>query len=293
MRRLPALLIGALLAAPAFATTDFAVGPQYDSTHVYVAPDKVDAFVASFATTFGGHSSPQVVATVTPTPSSTSSQIVQTPSGIVSVFGFRTPVPYPFGSERTGYLVTDLDEAVKAAQMSGATTLVAPFNDPIGRDAVVSWPGGVNMQLYWHTKKPEYAALQYVPENRVYVPTAAADSFVRAFVRFAHGKVVSDVKNAPGADIGRNTSYRHILIESLYGKVAVFATDGQVPWPYGRELTGYEVGDLDATLQRATSTGATIIVAAHAQADRRSAMVEFPGGYVAEIHAVQKSMPTK
>src|SRR5690349_23051469 len=146
-----------------------AVGPQYDTTHVYVAPEDFDRFVASLLATFGGTTSKQGVFTVTPTPSSTMSQLVLTPVGTVSVFGFKTPVPYPFGSERTGYLVTDLDAAVRAARASGGDVIVAPFNDPIGRDVIVQWPGGVNMQLYWHTTAPSYAALQTIPENRVYV----------------------------------------------------------------------------------------------------------------------------
>src|SRR5579862_5352286 len=124
-------------------TPQVAVGAQYDTTHVYVAPDAVDKFVASFLATFGGQSTRQVVATVTPTPSSTTSQLIQTPVGTVSLFGFKTPVPYPFGAERTGYLVTDMDAAVKAAQAAGASVIVAPFPDPIGRDAIIQWPGGV------------------------------------------------------------------------------------------------------------------------------------------------------
>src|SRR4029077_8417044 len=80
------------------------VGAQYDTTHVYVAPEDVDKFVSSFLATFGGKSTKQVVVTVTPTPSSTTSQLLQTPVGTVSLFGFKTPVPYPFGAERTGYL---------------------------------------------------------------------------------------------------------------------------------------------------------------------------------------------
>ena len=90
------------------------VGSQYDTSHVYVDPDKVDSFVSSFLGTFGGTSTKQVVATVTPTPSSTSSQLLQTPVGTVSLFGFKTPIPYPFGYERTGYLVTDMDQAIAA-----------------------------------------------------------------------------------------------------------------------------------------------------------------------------------
>src|SRR5712675_1849953 len=115
-------------------TAGVAVGPQYDTTHVYVAPQDFDRFVASLMATFGGTTAKQGVFTVTPTPSSTMSQLVLTPVGTLSVFGFKTPVPYPFGAERTGYLVTELDGAVRAAERDGADVLVSPFNDPIGRD---------------------------------------------------------------------------------------------------------------------------------------------------------------
>src|SRR5262249_4016876 len=125
--------------APAVAETtgaaqDVAVAPQYDTTHVYVAPDDFDRFVASVIATFGGTTSKQGVFTVTPTPSKTMSQLVLTPVGTLSVFGFKTPVPYPFGAERTGYLVTNLDAAVRAAQADGADVVVSPFDDPIGKD---------------------------------------------------------------------------------------------------------------------------------------------------------------
>src|SRR5262249_38916920 len=146
-----------------------AVAPQYDTTHVYVAPDDFDKFVASLVATFGGTTSKQGVFTVTPTPSKTMSQLVLTPVGTLSVFGFKTPVPYPFGIERTGYLVTDIDAAIRSARETGADVLVAPFDDPIGRDAIIQWPGGVNTQLYWHTTPPDYKSLQSIPENRVYV----------------------------------------------------------------------------------------------------------------------------
>src|ERR1700735_2552152 len=127
------------------STTNPGVAPQYDTTHVYVAPEDFDRFVASLITTFGGSTTKQGVFTVTPTPSSTMSQLVLTPVGTLSVFGFKTPIPYPFGIERTGYLVTDLDGAVRVARADGADVLVGPFDDPIGRDAVIQWPGGVNM----------------------------------------------------------------------------------------------------------------------------------------------------
>src|SRR5262245_51708629 len=63
------------------ATPNVAVGPQYDTTHVYVAPDQFDRFVSSVLATFGGTAAKQGVFTVTPTPSSTMSQLVLTPVG--------------------------------------------------------------------------------------------------------------------------------------------------------------------------------------------------------------------
>ena len=270
----------------AAATPVVAVGSQYDTTHVYVAPGDVDKFVTSFLATFGGQSTKQVVATVTPMPSSTTSQLLQTPVGTVSLFGFKTPIPFPFGIERTGYLVTDMDLAVKAARASGADVLVGPFSDPIGRDAVIQWPGGVNTQIYWHTTPPSYAAFQTVPENRVYVSEFRGAAFLKSFLAFSHGKVVSDDAKAPGAEIGRpGDTYRRIRIESAFGKLTAFLTDGHLPYPYGREITGYEVKDLDETLTKAKSAGVTVLVEPFRSGDRRSAMIQFPGGYVAEIHA--------
>jgi hypothetical protein len=286
-----AIFIAALGVGPAAVARDAApplmgVGAQYDTTHVYVAPADVDKFVASFTATFGGQSTKQVVVTVTPTPSSTSSQLIQTPVGTVSLFGFRTPIPYPFGAERTGYLVTDLDAAIKAARAAGADVVVAAFPDPIGRDAVVQWPGGVNMQLYWHTTKPSYAAFETIPENRVYVSPDRADAFIRSFVRFSQGKVVSDDPRAPGVEIGRpKDTYRLVRIQSVFGKIAVLVTDGQLPYPYGRELTGYEVSDLKGTLAKANAAGVTTLVEPYTSGGRSAVMVQFPGGYIAEIHA--------
>lgn len=63
-----ALLLSALSPMLAGAAAPVSVGPQYDTTHVYVAPNDVDAFVRSFTATFGGQSTRQVIATVTPTP---------------------------------------------------------------------------------------------------------------------------------------------------------------------------------------------------------------------------------
>lgn len=185
----PAILLAALLAlaAPAAArpaAADNAVGPQYDTTHVYVAPADFDPFVTSLVAVFGGKTSKQGVFQVTPTPIQTMSQLVLTPAGTISVFGFKTPVPYPFGAERTGYLIADLDAAVSAAVANGATRMVTSFPDPIGRD-----------------------------------------------------------------------------------------------------LTGYAVTNLPETLARAGAAGVETLVPPHPEGDRQSALLRFPGGYIAEIHA--------
>ena len=290
---LTAVLCGSLGSVPvsqvvaATETPALAVGPQYDTTHVYVAPDDFDRFVASLVATFGGTTSKEGEFTVTPTPSLTMSQLVLTPVGTLSVFGFKTPIPYPFGAERTGYLVTDIDAAVQAARADGAALTVATFPDPIGRDAIIQWPGGVNMQLYWHTTAPNYPPLQTVPENRVYVSPDSADAFIRDFIAFAHGKIVSDDRNAPGAEIGRPTdTYRRVRIESAFGRVAVLVTDGHLPYPYGREVMGYEVSDLSATVGKTESAGGAVLVKPYMTGDREAAILEFPGGYIAEIHAV-------
>lgn len=280
------------LAGSAYADSvsdSLAVGPQYDTTHVYVAPAKVDEFAKSFLATFGGTSTKQLVVTVTPTPSSTTSQLLQTPVGTVSLFGFKTPIPYPFGFERTGYLVKDIDAALALARKVGASVVVDSFPDPIGRDAVIQWPGGVNMQLYWHTAAPNYAAFQTVPENRIYISPDAEEEFVKDFVSFSKGEVVSDDKSAPGIEVGvPGSTYHRIRIKSPFGRMTLLVTDGRLPYPYGHETTGYEVEDLQATLGKAAASGATVLVKPFESDGRTAAMVTFPGGYVAEIHAIKK-----
>lgn len=263
----------------------FAVGPQYDTTHVYVAPEAFGRFVTSLTATFGGTVSKQGVFQVTPTPSQTISQLVLTPAGTVSVFGFKTPIPYPFGAERTGYLVNDFDKAIEAAKAAGADVIVAPFSDPIGRDAIIQWPGGIAMQLYWHTTPPSYVPLTTIPENRVYLSPQRADAFIQAFINFSKGTVVADNAHAAGIEIGQpGKTYRRVNIESGFGKMLVIVSNGQLPWPYGRELTGYETANLKETLKKAQAAGASILVAPRKTDDRASAMVAFPGGYIAEIH---------
>lgn len=65
----------------------------------------------------------------------------------------------------------------------------------------------------------------------------------------------------------------------------MLVTDGRLPYPYGHELTGYEVTSLDYTLAKAKVAGVTVLVEPYTADRRRAAVVKFPGGYVAEIHA--------
>jgi len=74
--------------------------------------------------------------------------------GTLSVSGFLTPIPfsvrigtYRLSRHRHG-------QAIAAARASGAEVIVEPFKDPIGRDAVIRWPGDVTTQLYWHDTAP-------------------------------------------------------------------------------------------------------------------------------------------
>ena len=274
-------------AAPA-RNAGVAVGAQYDSTHVYVAPGDLDAFVKSVNATFGGQAAKLIVTNVLPVASSTEFQYVWTPVGTMSVFAFQTPIPFPFGQERAGYLVTDLDTAIREVRAAGAHVIVEPFEDPIGRDAVIEWPGGVKMQLYWHFTAPNYPPLETIPDNRIYVSRDAADKFVASFVRFAHGKVLADDARADAGEIGRaGETYRRIRITSGFGNMQVLVTDGHLPYPFGHEITGYEVRDLAATLVKANGAGVKILSAPHVTDDgRMSAVVEFPGGYAAEIHSM-------
>jgi hypothetical protein len=284
-----AILAVAPCLTPVAMAEPIAVGSQYGTAHVYVAAEDMERFATSFLATFGGTSSQPSVVTVTPTPSSANWQALTTPVGLVSLFAFKTPIPYPFGQERTGYLVTDMDAAVRAAREHGAAIVVAPFPDAIGSDALVQWPGGVNMQLCWHKKPPSNPPLRTVPDNRVYVAPEAADNFIRSFVGFAEGKVVSDNAHAPGAEIGRpGDLYRRIRIETAFGNVTVLVTDGHLPYPFGLETMGYEVADVGETLIKAKTSGASVLVDSFWADGREAALVQFPGGYIAEIHAPAK-----
>jgi predicted enzyme related to lactoylglutathione lyase len=53
-------------------------------------------------------------------------------------------------------------------------------------------------------------------------------------------------------------------------------------------MTGYEVASLSETLKKAKAAGATVLVEPYSFGDRRAAMIQFPGGYIAEIHSIER-----
>ena len=274
-------------AAPA-TTSQIGVGAQYDTTHVYVKAADFDRFVNSFTSTLGGKASPRIPSTLTPTPSKADFQYVWTPVGTLSTFAFSTAIPYPFGLERTGWLVADMDLALKAARDNGAEVIVDKWPDPVGYDAIIQWPGGIKMQLYWHFTTPKYEPLEAVPETRVYVSRDNADAFVHSILGFSQGTVLSDDRQADATEIGKpGETFRRVRLASNFGKLQVNVTDGHLPYPFGYEITGYEVKDLNATLAKGKASGVTILSTRVDGADRSSVMVEFTGGYIAELHQLR------
>jgi hypothetical protein len=65
-------------------------------------------------------------------------------------------------------------------------------------------------------------------------------------------------------------------------------TPTHLPYPYGRELMGYEVTNLAETLTKAKAAGTDVLVPPYKTEERAAVVVRFPGGYIAEIHSVTK-----
>ena len=92
----------------------------------------------------------------------------------------------------------------------------------------------------------------------------------------------------PCVEIGRPAeTYRRVRIESKFGRLTVLVTDGHLPYPYGRETTGYEVTNLADTLAKAKSADVKILVPRYQTEERDAVVVQFPGGYIAEIHSIR------
>jgi ribosomal protein S8 len=53
-------------------------------------------------------------------------------------------------------------------------------------------------------------------------------------------------------------------------------------------MNGYEVANLTETLKNAKAAGVTVVVEPYSSGDRRAAVVQFPGGYIAEIHSIER-----
>jgi hypothetical protein len=51
-------------------------------------------------------------------------------------------------------------------------------------------------------------------------------------------------------------------------------------------MTGYEVNDLSETLSKAKAADVALLVGPYETDKRRAAMLQFPGGYIAEVHSV-------
>lgn len=271
--------------APANPT---AMGPQYSAFHVYVRPGQLEAFAKSWVGTFGGTYVKPFTTQLTPTPSSATATQVFSPVALLSVFDFTTQVPYPFGQERTGWGVTNTDADTREAQADGGSSLVAAFPDPIGRDSVIQFPGGIDTQL-WHetTLSPNpFPALKTIPDNRVYVPSDTLGAFLKSYLAFTEGRVVLNDPHADGAQIGApGTTYHRVAITSAYGDTVVIATtNGYLNNPFGHKVSGITVADLNATLARARANGAKVLWGPYAGDGGHSAMVSFPGGFITEIH---------
>ena len=52
------------------------------------------------------------------------------------------------------------------------------------------------------------------------------------------------------------------------------------------EMTGYEVSNLTETLGNAKTARVEILSAPYTADQRTAAIVQFPGGYIAEIHSI-------
>jgi hypothetical protein len=83
-------------------------------------------------------------------------------------------------------------------------------------------------------------------------------------------------------------AYQRVRIESKFGKLTAFVTDGHLPYPYGREMTGYEVSNLAETLTKAKAAGVDVLIPPYKSDERDAVVVRFPGGYIAEIHSVTR-----
>lgn len=292
-RILSLLLVAAVLSVNACSAASredakIALGAAFRTFHVYAQSGTAAAFVDSWIATFGGHAQPPVNdIDLTPYPSKATAIMLSSPVAALSVYEFSTGIPYPFGSEVSGWGVTDVDQAVQQASAAHAHVLVAPFDDPLGRDAVIQFPAGAAVQLWHLFELPPnlYPPLTTKPDLRMYVPESTMDQFLASYLAFTQGEKVSDDATADGAQIGlAGKTYHRVLATSDYGNTVIIGTDGQLPYPFGRESAGIAVESVAETVAKAKGRGATVLWGPHAGPDGHSVIVRFPGDYVVEIH---------
>ncbi|WIX77247.1 hypothetical protein QRX50_38515 [Amycolatopsis carbonis] len=271
--------------AAAWRTPVKAFGVEYDASHVYLQHGKLPAFIKSWEATFGGTDNGQNTFQITPTPSKALASIIHSPVGLLAAYDYQTPVPFPFGAEQTGFGVHDPDLGADAALRSGAAVTVTPWTGPVGREAVVQFPGGFASQIWKQFDMSGFTPLTTQPEFRVYLPETTVNAFLASYLKFTGGSVISDVRKADGGEVGApGTTYHRIRIKTQFGNTVVLAGNGDWTYPYGRDTTGYTVSDVNATVAKAAANGATVLSGPYKSKDRTSVILQFPGGYIAEVH---------
>ena len=102
--------------------------------------------------------------------------------------------------------------------------LVERSDRPGRSHTVARWRGYATLLAHY---RAFVSSFKTIPENRVYVSPERTAQFVKSFLDFSHGQLVSDVDPAPGIEIGRHSeTFRRIRIKSGFGLLTVFVTDG-------------------------------------------------------------------
>lgn len=271
-------------APEATARTDTGHGPDYDSTHIYTTMADVDPLTEQLVAVFGGEVKTYGELNICPQPSLAVVSVILSPYGLLSTFAFSTPVPYPFGQDKHGYRINDRAEMVARADAAGLDLAVAPFDDLGGLQVILRLPGGSALQLYEPPAEMGFPVVQHVPEARLYLGPRTIDPFLEAFATVTLGSVVRDDREADASEVGHEGTFRRVEFESGYGRLLVLQTNGHQPYPYGWDFTGFAVDDLARKLDAATIAGAQVLIEPHEANGRTSAMVQFRGGFVAELH---------
>ena len=139
VKRLTLLLAAVLMSAASAlgvarepATAGFAMGPQHDTTHVYVPVAEFDEFIRGFVATFGGKASG---------------------CGRTTLIVTDGAPPWSYGHELTGYEVAVLKGTPARAQ-GGGVKLLVPTDTVGGRSAAIApFPGGYIAELHATTAR--------------------------------------------------------------------------------------------------------------------------------------------